>query len=134
MLNPFPELLSFSLLGPFVLRVVLGLIFIDLGILKFRGEKTRWLASFETLNIHPADLMLAIYALLQIVGGVFLIAGFWTQVAALVLAVFSGIELGIEWKAREVLKRDLVFYLLLFVISVSLLFTGAGAFAFDIPL
>ena len=134
MLNPFPELLSFSLLGPFVLRVVLGLIFIDLGILKFRGEKTRWLASFEALNIHPADLMLAIYALLQIVGGVFLIAGFWTQVAALVLAVFSGIELGIEWKAREVLKRDLVFYLLLFVISVSLLFTGAGAFAFDIPL
>ena len=105
-----------------------------MGILKFRGEKTRWLASFETLNIHPADLMLAIYALLQIVGGVFLIAGFWTQVAALVLAVFSGIELGIEWKAREVLKRDLVFYLLLFVISVSLLFTGAGAFAFDIPL
>ena len=134
MLNPFPELLSFSLLGPFVLRVVLGLIFIDLGILKFRGEKTRWLASFETLNIHPADLMLAIYALLQIVGGVFLVAGFWTQVAALVLAVFSGIELGIEWRAREVLKRDLVFYLLLFVISVSLLFTGAGAFAFDIPL
>ena len=134
MLNPFPELLSFSLLGPFVLRVVLGLIFIDLGILKFRGEKARWLASFETLNIHPADLMLAIYALLQIVGGVFLIAGFWTQVAALVLAVFSGIELGIEWRAREVLKRDLVFYLLLFVISVSLLFTGAGAFAFDIPL
>ena len=134
MLNPFPELLSFSLLGPFVLRVVLGLIFIDLGILKFRGEKARWLASFEALNIHPADLMLAIYALLQIVGGVFLIAGFWTQVAALVLAVFSGIELGIEWRAREVLKRDLVFYLLLFVISVSLLFTGAGAFAFDIPL
>jgi len=134
MLNPFPELLSFSLLGPFVLRVVLGLIFIDLGILKFRGEKTRWLASFEALNIHPADLMLVIYALLQIAGGVFLIAGFWTQVAALVLAVFSGIELGIEWRAREVLKRDLVFYLLLFAISASLLFTGAGAFAFDIPL
>ncbi|MEK7186993.1 MAG: DoxX family protein [Patescibacteria group bacterium] len=134
MLNPFPELLSFSLLGPFVLRVVLGLIFLDLGILKFRGEKIRWLASFEALNIHPADLMLAVYALLQIVGGLFLIAGFWTQIAALVLAIFSGVELSIEWKAREILKRDFIFYLLLFAISLSLLITGAGAFAFDIPL
>lgn len=134
MLNPFPELLAFSPLGPFILRVVIGIIFLDLGILKLKGEKSRWLASFETLGIRPADLMLGIYAFIQMIAGILLVVGLYTQWAALVMVIFTGVELGIEWKMKEVLKRNLVFYLLLFVISLSLLLTGAGAFAFDIPL
>ncbi|MDO8569346.1 MAG: DoxX family protein [bacterium] len=134
MLNPFPELLMYSFVGPFILRVLLGLIFIDLGFLKFRGEKETWLASLETLGLRPADLFLPIYALLQIIGGLFLLVGLWTQVAALAFVIFTGIELYIEWRAREILKRDMVFYLLIFVISLSLLLTGAGAYAIDIPL
>jgi len=134
MLNPFPELLAFSQLGPFILRLVLGIIILDLGILKFKGEKSRWLASFEALGIRPADLMLAIYAFIQAVAGILLVVGLYTQWAALVMIIFLGLELGVEWRAREILKRDLSFYLLLFVIALSLLVTGAGAFAFDIPL
>ncbi|MDP2641719.1 MAG: DoxX family protein, partial [bacterium] len=134
MLNPFPDLLMYSLVGPFILRVLLGLIFIDLGILKFRSEKTRWIASFETLGLRPADLLLPVYALLQIIGGLLLLFGLWTQVAALAFVIFTGIELYIEWQAREILKRDIVFYVLVFTISLSLLLTGAGAYAIDIPL
>lgn len=134
MLNPFPELLMYSTLAPLVLRVVVGLIFIDLGLLKFGREKTRWLASFDTLALRPADFFVPVYALLQVVGGVLLIVGLWTQVAALAFVIFTGLELFVEWRAQEVLKRDLVFYLLIFVISLSLLLTGAGAFAIDIPL
>ena len=134
MLNPFPELLMYSSVGPLVLRVLLGLIFIDLGFLKFRSEKEAWLASLETLGLRPADLFLPIYALLQIAGGVLLLIGLWTQIAALILVIFSGTELYIEWRAREILKRDVVFYLLIFIISLSLLLTGAGAYAIDIPL
>lgn len=134
MLNPFPDLLTYSLLAPLVLRLVLGLIFIDLGALKLRGEKGHWIASFDALYLRPADFFVVIYGLLQIVGGALLIVGLWTQVAALMFVIFTGIELYIEWTAREILKRDITFYLLLFVISLSLLFTGAGAFAFDIPL
>lgn len=134
MLNPFPELLMYSLLGPFILRVLVGLIFIDLGLLKFRSEKESWLASFEMLGLRPTDLFLPLYALLQIIGGILLIAGLWTQIAALAFALFTLIELYIEWQARDILKRDMVFYLLVFVISLSLLMTGAGAYAIDIPL
>ena|SRR3989344_6249330 len=134
MLNPFPELLMYSTLGPFALRVVLGLIFLDLGTLKFKSERERWLASFNTLGLRPADLLLSLYAMVEIVGALFLLAGLWTQVAALVFAIFSGTELYIEWRAREILKRDTVFYLLIFSISISLLLTGAGAYAIDIPL
>ncbi len=124
----------YSLLGPFILRLVLGLIFLDLGVLKLRGEKERWLASFETLGLRPADLFVPLYAILQIIGGLLLLVGLWTQVATLVFAVFTGIELYVEWKAGEILKRDMVFYLLIFIISLSLLLTGAGAYAIDIPL
>ena len=134
MLNPFPDLLMYSFIAPFILRVLLGLIFIDLGVLKLRDEKAGWLASFETLGLRPADLFVSIYALLQIVGGLLLLIGLWTQVAALAFAIFSGIELYVEWKARDILKRDMVFYLLIFTISLSLLLTGAGKYAIDIPL
>lgn len=134
MLSVFPELLNYSLLAPFILRVVLGLIFIDLGFLIFRSEKERWVASFETLGLRPADFFVPFYGILNIIGGGLLLIGLWTQVAALAFAIFTGIELYIEWKAREVLKRDMVFYILLFTISVSLLLTGPGAYAFDLPL
>lgn len=134
MLNPFPELLMYSLLGPFILRAILGIIFVNLGYLKFRGEKNRWNASFDTLGLRPTSLFVPLYATLQIVGGVLLLIGLWTQIAALAFVIFSGIELYIEWKAGKILKRDLVFYLLLFTIALSLLLTGAGAFAIDIPL
>ena len=134
MLNPFPELLNLAFFAPLLLRLVLGLIFLDLGLLKFRGEKERWLISFNALGLRPADFLLPVYAVLQIAGGALLVIGLWTQVAALAFALFTGIELYVEWKAREILKRDLVFYLLAFAISLSLLLTGAGAFAVDIPL
>lgn len=134
MLNPFPDLLTYSMLAPLILRLIVGLIFIDLGILKFKSEKERWMASFNTLNIRPADLFVYLYGALQIAGGVLLLLGLWTQVAALAFVIFTGIELYIEMTAREVLKRDLVFYLLIFTISLSLLLTGAGAYAIDIPL
>jgi hypothetical protein len=71
------------MLGPFILRVVLGLIFIDLGILKFRAEKQRWMTSFETLGLRPADVLVSFYGLLQIIGGLMLLVGFYTQIAAL---------------------------------------------------
>lgn len=134
MLNPFPELLYLGPIAPLILRAVVGLIFIDLGFLKFRGERLRWLSSFETLNLRPADLLLPLYATIQIVCGLLLIIGLWTQIAALILVVATGVELYVEWKARDILKRDLVFYVLIFTITFSLLFSGAGRYAMDIPL
>jgi uncharacterized membrane protein YphA (DoxX/SURF4 family) len=132
--NLFPELLNYSLLAPFILRIVIGFIFIDLGILKFKGERERWIASFETLNLRPAEFTVSIYAVLQIIGGLLLLFGFWTQAAALAFVIFTGTELLVEWRAREILKRDIVFYALIFSISLSLLISGAGAFAIDLPL
>ena len=134
MLNPFPELLSYSTLAPFVLRLVIGLVFLDLGILKFKSERSRWITSFQALHLNPAQLVVTIFGLIEVVGGALLLLGAWTQIAALTFVILVGLEFYIEYKDASVLKRDIVFYVLVLAIAASLLFSGAGAFAFDIPL
>lgn len=134
MLNLFPGLLSYAMLGPFILRLVLGLIVIDLGFLKFKGERKRWLTTFEAMHLRPAELFVTLYALVQIAGGLLLLIGLWTQGVAIVFAILTFSELYVEWSSATLMKRDFTFYLLMFVISLSLVFTGAGAYAFDIPL
>lgn len=134
MLNTFPTLLSWSPLAPFILRVVLGLIILDLGVLKFKSERADWIRAFEGNGLRPGRLYVPVYGALQIVGGLLLIIGLYTQIAALAFVILTGIELFIEYKEGGVLKRDIVFYILIFAIALSLVLSGAGAYAQDIPL
>ena len=134
MLNTFPNLLNFSLLAPLILRVVLGLIFINLGYIELTSEKKRWAAFFETVHLKPATIFVILMGLFEIVGGFFLIAGFMTQVTALVFSIMTFGEFYAEYREETLLKRDVIFYLLIFAISLSLLLSGAGIFAIDLPL
>ncbi len=134
MLAVFPELLNYQLLAPLILRLVLGFILINLGYAKFKLERERWEIAFEALRLKPKEVFVSAFALVEILGGIALIVGFYTQVAALIFALLTFIELYMEQKEEVLLKRDAVFYLLLFAIALSLLFTGAGFFAFDLPL
>jgi putative oxidoreductase len=134
MLSVFPELLTFELLAPFLLRVVVGLILINLGWMKFKGEKARWEGFFDAIGWRPKETFVIVFGLIEIVGGGLLLIGLYTQVAALVIAVINFAELHVERKESVLLKRDAIFYLFIFVISISLLLTGPGFFAFDLPL
>jgi uncharacterized membrane protein YphA (DoxX/SURF4 family) len=117
MLNPFPELLVYSTLAPFILRVVLGFIYLDLGI----------------LNLKKKGYVAAL-GIVEIIGAIMLFVGFYTQIAAIIFIIIAGASFYIEYKDASILKRDIVFYLLLLAISISILLTGAGAYAKDIPL
>lgn len=134
MLNVFPDLLTFQMFAPFILRIVLGLIMANLGYLKLKSEKLRWEKTFEALSVKPVSQMVFGFGIIEIIGGLALILGIYTQIAALVFAAITFMELFIEQRESALLKRDFVFYLLLFAIALSLLFTGAGFFAFDLPL
>ena len=134
MLNPFPELLYYSMLAPFILRVVVGLLFLDLGILSFKTERERWLISLSNFKIPNPKIVLKILGGIQIVGGIMLILGFYTQIAALMLALITFAEAYVEYQEPALLKRNLIFYILLLAITLSLLLSGAGAFAIDLPL
>ncbi len=134
MLNPFPELLTYSLLAPFILRLVVGFVFINLGYLAFKGEKERWQISLSTLKIPSPKLAVKIFGGLEIIGGVMFVLGLYTQIAALVLGLLVFAESYVEYKDPAILKRNFVFYITILAIVLSLLLSGAGAFAIDLPL
>ena len=122
------------MLAPFILRVIVGIIFLELGYLKLGKEKSAWNMLFETIHLKPTHFFVTLLAAIEIVAGAFLITGYLTQLAALVMAIILFAEAYVELRDGTLLKRDIVFYVLLLVICVSLLLTGAGAFAFDLPL
>ena len=133
-LNTFPTLLTFSMFSPLILRVVLGFIVINLGYLKLDKEKTLWQELFETINIHPSRIFVKVLAFIEIIGGLMLIAGSYTQLTAIIFSVLFFCEAILEYRESSLEKRSLTFYILMFTISLSLVFLGAGAFAFDLPL
>lgn len=133
-LNIFPELLTYNLAGPAILRIVLGFIFLNLGYLYFTKENSRLIGFFEIVKLKPARLFAKIHTLLNLIGGGLLIIGLYTQAVALVFAVMSLLEIIVEYREPVLLRRNIVFYILLFAISLSLIFTGAGFLALDLPL
>lgn len=133
-LNTFPELLNFSILSPFILRVVLGLIVLNLGILKLTSEKHSWEKLFETIHLTPAHYLLKTLAFIEIAGGIMFLLGSYTQLTAIIFSVLFFCEAVLEYREDSLEKRNLTFYILLFAIALSLIFTGAGAYAFDLGL
>ena len=76
----------------------------------------------------------AIIRCLEIIGGVMFVLGLYTQIAALVLGLLVFAESYVEYKDPAILKRNFVFYITILAIVLSLLLSGAGAFAIDLPL
>lgn len=114
-LNPFPALLDFSFFAPLLLRVIAGVLFVRMGYWQFRtSSKER-----KALGI------------VEVLGGLALIAGFYTQIAVLVLGLVATIGTFRTLRTNEA-RSDT--YALLLAIMLSLLATGAGAFALDLPL
>lgn len=136
MLNPFPTLLYLTFFAPTILRVAAALVFFYLAIRTFKRNDDIGKVRFP-LGFGGAWLpWLALLAELLI--AVCLFAGFYTQYAATLSALVA---------LKALLYRQLwpdlaalIFPIspgtsfLLLIISLSLLLTGAGAYAFDIPL
>jgi len=130
-LNTFPQILDFSLLAPLILRIVLGFIAIDLGYLKLGKENSEWRELFDTIHFKPSAFFVKAFSLIEIVGGLMLLFGAYTQIVAIVFAVVYFCEAVLEYRQDGLEERNLPFYILMFTISLSLIFTGAGVFALD---
>lgn len=133
-LNTFPDLLTYSQISPFILRVVLGLIVLNLGYLKLKKESQAWQELFRTIHLEPAKILVKILALIEIIGGLMLIVGAYTQITSIIFSILFFCEAVLEYRDSVLEKRNITFYILMFAISISLIFLGAGAFAFDLPL
>lgn len=134
MLSIFPFLLSYHLVAPLILRLTLGSIFVDFGWAKLHRQKTEKIAFFENIGLKPGAAYVWVIALIEIVVGLSMIAGFLTQIAALIAAIILAIAIFLKRKHPLSFKSSLCLLIVCLVIALSLLLTGPGFMAFDLPL
>lgn len=134
MLNPFPTLLTYSLLAPTIIRVGIGLVMLGLGYQHLFSKREKLVTNLIPKWGAWTAFLVWYLGLTELIIGIFILTGFLTQAAAI-----GGILLSlnlINWKESlpSLVPYSKIFYLLLITGFLSLLFSGAGAFAFDIPL
>ncbi len=115
--------------GPFFLRVAVGVIFVVHGAQKLFGAfDGSGLEGFSRmiagLGLRPAMAWAAAVALIEFVGGIFLILGMMTRLAALLIAVVMAVAVIFVHLPHGFF--DLEFPLVLFAASLCLLLTGGG--------
>lgn len=126
MLNTFPQLLVYSFYAPALLRVAVAFALFYLAYHQWRrrGEIAQTRSKF-----FPA-----VSILFNILVGLALFFGYYTQIAAILAIV--GFAFGLWMNRRHphivILPNSTV--KILVIICVSILLTGAGAYAMDLPL
>lgn len=133
MLNPFPDLLVYGLLAPFIIRISLGAALLYLGIEHYRTRQDGASLVRPYLG-RGAPYASSILGGCAVLCGITLVFGAWTQIAALVACSLSLMPLLLRSHHEGFSPYSRGTYGLLFVMSLSLLLSGAGAFAIDIPL
>jgi len=134
MLNTFGDLLTFGLVAPFLLRVIIGLIFIGFGYIKAYGIKKDSVIEIPGCKKENLKIIFGIIALVETIAGILLIIGLYTQISAIIIALLSLGAIILKYKHRSAIKNSFLFYILVFTIAISLIFSGAGFWAFDLPL
>ncbi len=110
----FPSLFTFSFFAPLILRVALAFVFFEAARGTWKGEKKGKLASF-TSGILGIALMLGVF----------------TQLAA-ILGIAKIIVLTFQKHVPSIFHKR-AFALLVVAILISLILTGPGAIAIDLP-
>jgi putative oxidoreductase len=113
----------------FIARLAGGSVFVAFGVGKFTSHATE-VASFQDYGLPAPDVFVYAIGAVEVVGGLLLVLGLLTRLAALVLAgdmvaaiVLSGIELR-EIVSLTVAPAELV-------VCLYLLWTGPGVLALD---
>lgn len=109
--------------GLLVLRLTTGVIFIMAGYSKIFGALgvAGFAASLGEMGVPAATLMAWVVALVELLGGIALIAGIYTRVFASLLAIVMLVAFGIASKGFDVIA--------LFGSTVALALTGPGKWA-----
>ena len=120
MTSVFPSLFAFQLLAPFLLRITLSSVVLYWTISKLKN--------------HKLDIKSKIINLIELIAGISIFLGLWMQVGVLVIMIILAIRLHSKFRNKALFTDGINYYFILFIIAISLLFTGPGVFAFDFPL
>jgi uncharacterized membrane protein YphA (DoxX/SURF4 family) len=114
-----PSLLAYQAVGPFLIRILTGVTLAWFGYQKTIGKG------------RSSGSNSKIYGMTEIFLSLFLIAGFFTQIAALMNMVILIIKIGYKAQDKKLLTDGINYYILLIVMVISLIFTGPGILALD---
>lgn len=134
MLNTFPELLNFGLLAPTIIRLILAIILLVLGYETIFKKRLSFCLYFKAKEYPLAAFLPWKLGIAEIITGIFLFFGFFTQIASIVSMYLFFTLLYIENRDEKILPHTSTFYLVMIFVSATLLFSGAGIFAVDLPL
>ena len=134
MLNPFPSLLVYAFFAPAILRLGVAVMFFYLSWFHFKHRADVGAELAPILSHGVVKIILPLYILLEILVGLGLFLGFWTQIAALIGLIICLKILIVRRSLRGLGPLSHATYALVALICFSLLFLGAGAYAFDLPL
>ncbi len=133
MFNPFPDLFVYSFSVPTLLRIAAALCFIYIAQSLFRNRGSVQSVQLPLIQ-HARPWMMVLSAAITLVTAFLLFIGLATQYAAILGAVIALKHAFMLKQLVPIRPLPLSTNLLLAVICLSLLVTGAGAFAFDLPL
>ncbi|MBA3733473.1 hypothetical protein H0W91_03820 [Patescibacteria group bacterium] len=114
-LTVFPELLTFELIAPFILRLA-ACVFI------FFIAKERYNKSYKWASI--------VYG----ISGLFILLGLYTQISALIAIASIKFDYWVNRKGLTISTERKLLCAIVILILLSLLFTGPGFLALDLPL
>jgi putative oxidoreductase len=134
MLTIFPSLLTLQLIAPFLLRITIGLIFTNFGKTKLGRQKKEKAAFFESIGLRPGLTFVWAIGLIEIITGLLFIVGFLTQIASVIAIIILLTALLLKKKHPESFESSCGYLILCLIVAISLMFTGPGFLAFDLPL
>ena len=133
MLNVLPQLLDYQFYAPLLLRLALGAVFLAHGWQKLSSDKIQFAGWLESIKFRPGKFWAWLVTLAEFLGGICLILGFLTQLAALILAIQFLVIL-FWFKRGQKFVGGWEFDFVLLVMALAILVLGPGAWAFDLPL
>ncbi len=123
-------LFAFSDIALLVLRVAMGVVFIVHGWPKIKDLRAN-AKGFDKMGFRPGKLWGTIVAFLEFVGGIALIAGFFTQAIGLLLAAQMLVATVWKIKNKQHFAGGYELDIALVAMGLILATSGAGAFAMD---
>lgn len=133
MLSLFPQILFLAPLGTALIRIAAGIVILYTAYTVFTHEEAFTKERLPVVGHAPAWL-LSLGAFITLVDGVLITIGLFTQAAA-ILGFLIAIKIALfNRKHAALMPLSIGTALLLAIMCLSLIVSGAGAFAFDLPL
>ena len=132
MLNPFPQLLSYAFFAPTLIRVAAALVFAYVAWMQW--DKRVKISHIKFPLIGGGMWIVWVTLIVEAAATLGLLFGYYTQWAAILGALLSIKYFVWHNRYEETFPISRVASVLLLVICLSLLLSGAGALARDLPL